>query len=67
MTACSLPPFRYQSIPQPTGNEGSSSNNINEQFLEAYLKRLKDAVCADLNALSSRLDSLEARIEALEP
>lgn len=60
MLTCDIPPFKYQSVPQPVGDQGASSNQINEQAIEGYLMRLKEAICADLQAL-------EARIEALEP
>jgi len=60
MLTCDVPPFKYQSTPQPIGETGASSNQINEQAVELYLMRLLEAICADLEAL-------EARIEALEP
>lgn len=60
MQTCDIPPFKYQSTPQPIGDAGASSNMINEQRIELYLQQLKDAMCADLEVL-------EARIEALEP
>lgn len=59
MTTCDLPPFKYQSTPQPVGDQGASSNQINEQALELYLQRFKEAVCADLTAIEARLEELE--------
>lgn len=64
---CAFPPFRYQSVPQPVGDAGSSSNQINEQALEGYLFRLVGALCRDLQAIDVKLVELEARIEVLEP
>jgi polyhydroxyalkanoate synthesis regulator phasin len=63
---CDLEPFRYQATPQPIGEQGASANQINEQFLEDYLSRLREAVCADLQELQSRITALEARVTALE-
>jgi len=63
---CNVEPFRYQATPQPDGIEGASSNQINEQSLEDYLSRLKDAICADLQAIEAVLASLESRVTALE-
>lgn len=45
---CAVEPFRYQATPQPIGEAGASSNQINEQFLEDYLSRLRTAICDDL-------------------
>jgi len=59
METCNLPPLKYQSVPQPVGEAGSSSNQINEQQIELYLKRLKDAICRDLEAINVRLEALE--------
>lgn len=64
---CNVEPFRYQATPQPVGDHGASANQINEQYLEAYLERLRQAVCADLQGLQSRIEALEARVAALEP
>lgn len=58
-SSCDLPPFRYSSVPQPAGDAGSSSNQINEQSLENYLSRLLRAICADLEAIDARLEALE--------
>lgn len=66
-TTCEIPPFKYQATPQPIGDQGASSNQINEQALENYIFRLLTAVCADLEAANARIDDLESRIEALEP
>lgn len=45
---CNIEPFRYQSTPQPIGDAGASSNQINETFLEDYLNRMRQAVCDDI-------------------
>jgi hypothetical protein len=47
---CGVEPFQYQATPQP-GDAGASANQINEQAIEAYLNRLREAVCADLTEL----------------
>jgi hypothetical protein len=67
VNTCDIRPFKYQSVPQPAGDSGSSSNQINEQALENYLLQLKNAVCTDLQDLVIRLADLEARVAALEP
>lgn len=46
---CNLEPFRYQTVSQPDLASGASSNQINEQSLEDYLARFREAVCADVN------------------
>ncbi len=48
---CEVEPFRYQATPQPVGDQGASSNQINEQSLEDYLSRMRVALCADIQAL----------------
>lgn len=48
---CSVEPFRYQATPQPIGDQGASSNQINEQALEDYLARLRTSICDDLQAI----------------
>lgn len=48
---CDVEPFRYQSTPQIDGQTGASSNQINEQHLEDYLNRLREAVCADVESI----------------
>lgn len=45
---CDLEPFRYQTVPQPVGDDGASANRLNEQQLENYLARLVEAICTDL-------------------
>jgi hypothetical protein len=45
---CSIEPFRYQATPQPSGDQGASAGQINEQTLEDYLDRLRRAICEDL-------------------
>lgn len=59
MRTCDLPPFKFQSVPQPQLETGASSSQLNEQQIEAYLKRFRDAVCADLEALDERITTLE--------
>ncbi|MCP4899944.1 MAG: hypothetical protein GY906_23495 [bacterium] len=48
---CDIEPFRYQSTPQPIGVDGASSNQINEQALEDYLHRMRQAVCDDIQSI----------------
>lgn len=48
---CTVEPFLYQATPQTGGEDGASSNQINEQALEDYLSRLRNAVCADIQAI----------------
>lgn len=50
-TVSDLEPFIYNSVPQPEGAEGSSSNRLNEQQLQDYLSRL-------LTALQETIESL---------
>jgi len=57
---CDVEPFRYQSTPQPIGDQGASSNQINEQAIEDYLNRLRTALCTDIQ-------NLVAAVEALQP
>lgn len=53
---CDVEPFLYQATPQQGGpgaigdieGQGASANQINEQALEAYLNRLRDALCLDI-------------------
>lgn len=70
MEACDLEPFRYQATPQPVAETGAQANQINEQQLEHWLARFKEAVCNDLTALEARLvarfELLEARVTTLE-
>jgi hypothetical protein len=66
MTICSFPPFRYQSVPQPMNEEGASSNRINEQSLEDYIRRMLQQLCNDAQEINSRLDSIEVRLDNLE-
>lgn len=49
---CNIEPFRYQATPQPDGTQGASGSQINEQSLEDYLTRLRDAICSDLESLT---------------
>lgn len=57
---CDIEPFLYSATPVPDGDEGASSNQINEQSLESYLARLVIALCADITALEARIAVLEA-------
>jgi len=59
LQTCNIPPFRYQSVPQPNAEQSATSNQINEQAVEAYLARLLEAVCNDLTALDQRISDLE--------
>lgn len=47
---CEIEPFRYQATPV-TGDSGVSGNQINEQAIEDYLNRLREALCADIQPL----------------
>lgn len=47
----SIEPFRYQATPQPVGDQGASSNQINEQQIEDYLNRLRVAAIADIEEI----------------
>jgi hypothetical protein len=57
-TTCSLEPFVSQvtSTEPPTGH----AVTLIQQEIEAYLKRLKDAICTDLTALEARVTAIEA-------
>ncbi len=55
MTGIDIEPFRYESTPVPESDQGASGGQINDQHLEDYLNRLLEA-----------LNSLEARVAALE-
>jgi hypothetical protein len=48
---CSIEPFRYQATPQSVGDQGASASQINEQSLEDYLNRIREAMCVDLQAI----------------
>jgi hypothetical protein len=48
---CAIEPFRYQSTPQPGGDDGASGNQINDQAIEDYLSRLRTAICEDVEAI----------------
>lgn len=63
---CNVEAFRYQSTPQLGEEGGVSGNEINEKYLEDYLERLRQTICNDLNAITVRLDAIEARLTALE-
>lgn len=47
---CDVEPFRYQATPQ-IGETNASANQINEQALEDYLNRLREAICADIDSI----------------
>lgn len=57
--SCNVEPFRYQSVPQPLADTGATSNQINEQQLEAWLIRNNEAICTDLTSIVARLVALE--------
>ncbi len=63
---CDLEPFLYPSTPQADLEEGASGGQINEQVLEGYLERMREAMCEDLQELQSQIDALEVRVTALE-
>lgn len=54
---CAIEPFRYQSTPQPGGEDGASGNQINEQAIEDYLSRLRTAICEDVEAIIAAADT----------
>lgn len=66
MRVCDTEPFLYPSTPQPEADEGASGGQINEQVIEGYLERLREAICADLQELQSEIDALAVRVTALE-
>ncbi len=63
---CELEPFLYPSTPQPEAEEGASGGQINEQVLEGYLERMREAMCEDLQELQAAIDALDVRVTALE-
>lgn len=48
---CNIEPFIYQATPQEVGGEGASANQVNEQAIEDYLNRMREALCADIQGL----------------
>lgn len=66
MRVCDTEPFLYPSTPQANLEEGASGGQINEQVIEGYLERLREAICADLQELQSEIDALAVRVTALE-
>lgn len=63
---CEVEPFRYQATPQPVGDQGASSNQINEQALEDYLSRMRVALCADIQALVDTPTGVDEFIDLLD-
>ena len=55
---CDVEPFRYQATAQPLGEENASANQINEQYLEDYLSRMRVALCADIENIIAEIDDL---------
>ena len=47
---CDVEPFRYQATPQ-VGDTNASTGQINDQFLEDYLNRLRQAICDDITSI----------------
>ena len=47
---CDVEPFRYQATPQ-IGDSNASTGQINDQFLEDYLNRLREAICGDIQSM----------------
>lgn len=47
---CDVEPFRYQATPQ-VGDSNASAGQINDQFLEDYLNRMREAICADIDSI----------------
>ena len=58
---CELDPFNSTVVPE------SSDVDILRTEVEDYLRRFKDAVCADITCLELKIDALDVRITALEP
>lgn len=58
MRVCDLEPFVSQvtTTEPPTGH----AVTLIQQEIEAYLKRMKDAVCEDMTELEARVTSIEA-------
>ena len=54
---CQIEPFLYQATPQPVGEEASTSNQINEQAIENYLNRLREALCEDIQEIVNEIVS----------
>lgn len=63
---CDVEPFLYQATPLPDAETGASSNQINEQAIQDYLNRLREALCTDVQALFDEVNALDARVTALE-
>ncbi len=63
---CGIEPFIYQSTPQTTGDEGASSNQINEQALQDWTSRVLTALCSDLQQITEEIKDLDTRVTALE-
>lgn len=60
---CDIEPFRYQATAQPLGEENASANQINEQYLEDYLSRMREALCADIQGI---IDNTDVTLSFLE-
>jgi hypothetical protein len=75
LQTCSLEPFLYDAVPVDSVSQAaedywggsispqqssSSSNQINQQKIEDYMNRLREAICADLTALEARVATLES-------
>lgn len=58
--ACAIAPFNSVVTPE------SPDVEILRTEVEDYLRRLRDAVCADITCLEAKIDALDARITALE-
>lgn len=61
-TVCDLEPFVYDSIPQPEGESGSSSNRLNEQQLQEYLARMLTAMCETLQSIQAKIEEIEEQL-----
>jgi hypothetical protein len=51
LSICNIEPFLYPVTPQP-GETGVSGENIAQTSIEGYLNRLREAICADLQAIN---------------
>lgn len=48
---CSVEPFIYQATPQMESESGASAGQVNDQHIENYLNRLREALCLDIQSV----------------
>ncbi len=64
---CDLEPFVAESTPQPGSlEEASTAGELFQQQVQAYLIRMREAMCADLEELETQVADLEVRVTTLE-